>query len=282
MTQRSQVNEQLREAAAAGDEQAARLLRAAAETSDPVIQMLSRAYVNGVPVPGGIETALSAREHQINAHTQLPAEEAKAIDHARRHLLADLQVLEHAAHNGSQAAVDCLVRAHSVMGRYEAATAVLAAAAQTGYAEAPALVTVAPDALGPDLPLDGDGHAEMGGDVYFTVISPDPAGAAAAFARARARLGDVDERGVVMSDEERDEAGIAWDEYYTPNWVSDVECCDVGARLRVDTKGVMWAAMGRSMLQLLSDALIQDRIPGHLVDGNADLSSRFSHQARRD
>jgi hypothetical protein len=101
------------------------------------------------------------------------------------------------------------------------------------------LVSVAPDVLGP-VDLDSDEVFDGPGAGCFTVLSPAPAKAAAAVARVAPRLLNVDDRGVVWSDR--------------------------GAQVMLDTKGAMSAAMGRTMIAIITGALVDDRVPA-LVAG---------------
>lgn len=167
------------------------------------------------------------------------------------------------------------VRLHVTAGEYQEAAAVLRAVGQRFPQEAAVdLVSVAPDVLGPDLRLDGSGQALVPGYVEFTVITPDPEQAAAALSRVRGELYDVDERGEVMSADDRIEAGIE-DSYYTPNWVSEVVISPVGPKVMLDTKNAMWAPMGRSMIGILRKVLAEDRIVAYIVGTLPDLEDAF-------
>jgi hypothetical protein len=123
------------------------------------------------------------------------------------------------------------------------------------------LVTVAPDVLGP-VALDSDGDFDGPGAGCFTVLSPAPAEAAAAIARVAPRLLNVDDRGIEHSDSEIARTSGA----YTPNYLHDIVWCDRGAKVTLDTKGSMSAPMGRTMVAILTHALVDDRVPA-LVTG---------------
>jgi hypothetical protein len=52
----------------------------------------------------------------------------------------------------------------------------------------------------------------------------------------------------------------------TPNYLHDIVWCDRGAQVTLDTKGSMSAPMGRTMVAILTHALVDDRVPA-LVTG---------------
>jgi TPR repeat protein len=145
--------------------------------------------------------------------------------------------------------------------------------AERRHVDVPAdrLVTVAPDVLGPRLSLDGDGADEFRGAGVFTVISPHARRAAGAVARVASQLLYVDEHGVL--DEGLD------GEAYTPNYLYDVKWCGYGAMVSLDTKSVMWAAMGRTMVGILVGALAADRVPAHITGYRGDLDTQWSEWA---
>jgi hypothetical protein len=132
------------------------------------------------------------------------------------------------------------------------------------------LVAVAPDALGP-LSLDGDGDADWPGAGVFTVISAHPRRAAVAIERVANRLMDVDEHGVLHAPDE-DYAGDA----YTPNYLHTLQWCDRGVMVVLDTKGWMSAAMGRTMIGILTDALVTDCVPAVITGYRGDLKSEWN------
>jgi hypothetical protein len=51
---------------------------------------------------------------------------------------------------------------------------------------------------------------------------------------------------------------------YTPNYVWPVTVSRYGARVGLDTKGVLRAAMARTMVELIAEALVQDAVPAHI------------------
>ncbi|HEX8054759.1 MAG TPA: hypothetical protein VF517_17360 [Thermoleophilaceae bacterium] len=110
--------------------------------------------------------------------------------------------------------------------------------AERRYPDAPAraLISVAPDVLGPRLRLDGESPEfdEHPGTGTFTVITPHAQRAAAALGPVLPRLLHVDERGTVMSWEERE--GTEHEEVYTPNHVFDAEWSEHGARVSLDRR----------------------------------------------
>jgi hypothetical protein len=136
------------------------------------------------------------------------------------------------------------------------------------------LVTVAPDVLGRTVSLDGDDVDDVVGAGDFTVVSPDPDRAAAAVARVADELMNVDERGVYITTEQWVGEGRD-DEAYTPNYLFPTQVSEAGARVSLDTKGVMWSAMGRTMVGILADALAADRVPAHITGFRADLDRRW-------
>jgi hypothetical protein len=123
------------------------------------------------------------------------------------------------------------------------------------------LVTVAPDVLGP-VPLDSDASFDGPGAGCFTVLSPVPAQAAAAIARVAPQLLNVDDRGVEHPDSDAAEASGA----YTPNYLHDIRWCDRAAQVMLDTKGAISAPMARTMVAILTDALIDHAVPA-LISG---------------
>jgi hypothetical protein len=133
-------------------------------------------------------------------------------------------------------------------------------------------VTVAPDVLGPHVGLDGDGDGDGDFAGAFVAISPEPERAAVALQRVAHRLMEVNEHGEVQTpaDEERyEDAGQ--DPPYTPNYVGDATWNRYGAALGVDTNGFITAAMGRTMVAILVEALVEDGIAAHLTHDTADL-----------
>jgi hypothetical protein len=123
------------------------------------------------------------------------------------------------------------------------------------------LVTVAPDVLGPiDLDSDEDFDGPEAG--CFTILSPAPADAAAALARVARRLLNVDDQGIEHDDSEIARAADS----YTPNYVHDIVWCDRAAQVTLDTKGSISAPMARTMIAIITDALVDQKAPA-LVTG---------------
>ena len=82
---------------------------------------------------------------------------------------------------------------------------------------------------------------------------------------------EVDEHGNVLEPGQLPEVGVApGEEIYTPSY-SDVEMCAYGAIVGLDTDGVMFSAMGRTILGILIDALSADSIPAHITGHRPDL-----------
>lgn len=133
------------------------------------------------------------------------------------------------------------------------------------------LVTVAPDILGP-VDLDSDGDFDGPGAGCFTVLSPAPAAAAAAIARVAPRLLNVDDRGT----EHPDYDTAATSDAYTPNFLHGVVWCDRGAQVTLDTKGSMSAPMARTMVAILSQALVENRAPALITGWIPELDDSMS------
>jgi hypothetical protein len=134
------------------------------------------------------------------------------------------------------------------------------------------LVTVAPDVMGP-VALDSDGAFDGPGAGCFTVLSPAPAdAAAAAMVRVGPRLLNVDDRGIEHPDSDTAETSGA----YTPNYLHDIAWCDRGARVMLDTKGSMSAPMGRTMVGIITRALVDDRVPALVTGWIPALDARMT------
>jgi hypothetical protein len=103
------------------------------------------------------------------------------------------------------------------------------------------LVTVAPDVLGP-VALDSEEDFDGPGAGCFTILSPAPADAAAALANVAPRLLNVDEQGTEHDDSDR------------------------AAQVTLDTKGSISAPMARTMIAIITDALVDQKAPA-LVTG---------------
>jgi hypothetical protein len=133
-------------------------------------------------------------------------------------------------------------------------------------------VSVAPGVLGPGVSLDGDDEEDVPGAGTFTVITPHVNVAVASLARVAPRLMDVDEHGNVLEPGQMPEEGVApGEEAVTPSYVSDVEKCAFGAMVGLDTDGVIFSAMGRTLVGILIDALAADGIPAHITGHCPDL-----------
>jgi hypothetical protein len=128
------------------------------------------------------------------------------------------------------------------------------------------LVSVAPDVLGRGVALDADDVEDVAGAGAFTVIARKPERAAAVLASVSERLMRVDENGDTLAP-----GGLPAEDVYTPNFVFDVEICQFGAMVKLDTKGVMFSAMGRTMVAIIVDALTKERLPAHLTGYRPDL-----------
>jgi hypothetical protein len=130
-------------------------------------------------------------------------------------------------------------------------------------AEPAGLVTVAPNVLGA-VSLDSEDYFDDPGAGCFTVLSPQPAKAAAAVTPVLERLLNVDDQGIEYADSEipRTAGG------YTPNYLHDLLWCDRGVQIILDTKGSMSAPMARGMLTIITGALIHNLVPavvtGHI------------------
>jgi hypothetical protein len=136
------------------------------------------------------------------------------------------------------------------------------------------LVGVAPNVLGPHLHLDGDGETETDLFAVFTVITTHPQRAAAVLDELRDTLLEIDERGVLMSYAERVEAEIA-ESFLTPRYVAGIESSWLGARVLLDTRGGMWSAMGRTIIELIAGALADAHIPAVIGGRCAELDAQF-------
>jgi hypothetical protein len=133
-------------------------------------------------------------------------------------------------------------------------------------------VAVAVDVLGPGLSLDGPDE-EVDRSPTFTVISPDLDRAAATLEQVSGQLMAVDEHGHHHQPHELDELDRG--ESYTPNYITPVEVCAYGARVSLDTKGVMWSAMGRTMVSLIVEALASNGVPAVVAGDIENLDGYF-------
>jgi len=46
--------------------------------------------------------------------------------------------------------------------------------------------------------------------------------------------------------------------------------------VQLDTKGVMWAAMGRTIVGMLVDALVADAVPAHVAGHCPDIPTQWT------
>lgn len=258
---------------------AQRVRDAAADRSDPIMGLLARLDVSGVQLPGGVGQARAHRQAQLADERSAAGLVAQAIERARDSLHDVRRRLEPAAARGSTTATNALAGLHVGLREYEQAQLALAAAeCRVGSAHSGCLVATAAGLLEPGLDAEDDGSWPLSSSyAEFTVITPHPDRAAASLARIRPRLYDIDERGMEMSMDARAQAGLPLDEYYTPNWVSDVETCEVAARLMLDTKGAMWSALQRTIVSIITEALIADNVPAHIIGVCPDLHHRFKN-----
>jgi hypothetical protein len=135
-----------------------------------------------------------------------------------------------------------------------------------------AAVVVAHDVLGPGLSLEGP-HSEVERSPVFTVVSPYPDRAAETLHRVSGELVGVDEHGRHHADPDGEDPDGP--EFYTPNYVTPVAISRYGAQIALDTKGVMWSAMGRTMVQLIADAFAADGVPVVLTGEIENLTDYF-------
>ncbi|WP_037499949.1 hypothetical protein [Solirubrobacter soli] len=78
----------------------------------------------------------------------------------------------------------------------------------------------------------------------------------------------VDEIGKIWPPEDKSEDR---DEVYTPNFVFAPRASGDAVQLAMDTKGFMSAAMGRTIVGVMIDALASARIPAHIGGWMSDL-----------
>ncbi len=147
---------------------------------------------------------------------------------------------------------------------------------ETHHPNAPAsrCVGIAPNVLGPQLSLDGDGDTETDLYAVFTIITTHPQRAAATLDRLKDRLLDIDERGVMMPLEDRVDTEIA-ELYATPRYVAEIESSWLGARVLLDTRGGMWSAMGRTIVGTIATGLASARIPAVIGGRCGELDGQF-------
>lgn len=128
--------------------------------------------------------------------------------------------------------------------------------------------------IGAGVSLDGDGdgddveHVRNAG--MFTVATPWVQRAATALARVSPQLMNVDEHGNILARGE-----LPAEDVYTPNFVFDVEVCHYAAAVKLDTRGVMFSAMGRTMVGMIVASMAADRIPAHITGYCPDLDPEW-------
>ncbi len=134
-------------------------------------------------------------------------------------------------------------------------------------------VSIAPDVLGRDLPLDGEGTSGLLGIGTFTVITAYGARAAAALEPVAPRLIEVNEFGELQPWDPNREPYT--EVPYTPSYVAPLEYNQFAVEINVDTDGDITAAMGRTMVTILADALAANRIPSHIAGFRRDLQGQL-------
>jgi len=134
-------------------------------------------------------------------------------------------------------------------------------------------VSVAPDALGRDLPLDSDGASDLPGAGVFTVITPYGERALEALRPVAQRLLEVDEFGVFQPPEDEPPDGV--DPPFTPSYVGPLRWDYDAVQIIVDTDGEITGPMGRTMLAILVEALAAAAIPAHVAGDCPDLRPRL-------
>ncbi len=108
----------------------------------------------------------------------------------------------------------------------------------------------------------------------FTVITTRPQRVAAALDQIRDTLLDIDARGVVMPFEERAASGLG-ELYPTPRYVAEIESSWLGARVLLDTRSVMSAAMGRTIVSTITTALAAAGVTAVIGGRCAELDAQF-------
>jgi hypothetical protein len=90
---------------------------------------------------------------------------------------------------------------------------------------------------------------------------------------------DVNEHGDIQTPDDTarlSDAATEWDDVpYTPNYLFDVHVCPYGPEVSLDTKGWMTAAMGRKMVSILVDALVEESIPAHIAGRCLDIDPSY-------
>jgi hypothetical protein len=119
----------------------------------------------------------------------------------------------------------------------------------------------------------GHGSGSEHGSLGFLVRSTDHQAAAAALHAAALRFIRVDEVGEELED---------WSntgETYTPNYVSDVHMSSGGPWLSIDTKGIVYPQMLRTMIRVLVEELRRRDVDAHVDAPTPGLSYDEAWQA---
>ena len=128
--------------------------------------------------------------------------------------------------------------------------------------------------LGREVSLEGDDVDDVRGAGVVTAVTPEAGRAASVLARVVPELGTINERGEVQPP--RSELPEAVQPLYTPNYVFPLQWCQHAVVVILDTKGVMWSAMGRTMVKILVDALAEEALPAHITGARDDLRAELS------
>ncbi len=183
--------------------------------------------------------------------------------------------LERGVGAGSLDALHGVVRLAVAERDYDLATSLLRQARERSPGlPAERYVSVAPDVLGRDLPLDGDGVSDLPGAGVFTVITPEGWQAVQTLAPVAPRLLGVDEFGVLHPPDWIPPSGA--DPPYTPNSLGDLEWTYFAVMIILDTKGEMTAAMGRTMVRIVVNALAAGGIAAHVTGACPDVRPLLS------
>jgi hypothetical protein len=116
------------------------------------------------------------------------------------------------------------------------------------------LVTIDDDVFGPGTDWRSTDEEFYDADASWLLLSADPQAAAAALHRVSDAFYSVCEDGRVLTAEqlEAETMGVEpGSEPYTPNYVGDVEVVSDGALVYVDTKGMLFPPMARTMMRLI-------------------------------
>jgi hypothetical protein len=196
--------------------------------------------------------------------------QARALDAQAR------EWLQRASHAGSLDARHGRVRIAVAEGDYDLATALLLQI-EARFPDAPrhSWVSVAPDVLGRDLPLDSDGASDLPGAGVFTVITPYGARALETLRPVAPRLLSVDELGRIQPDVAPD--GV--EPLFTASYVDDLHWNYQAVQILLDTDGEMTGPMGRTMVAILVEALAAAEIPAHVAGDCPDLRPQLFRDA---